>query len=117
MLCTKSENPLPGFLAAGLGNRRLRFLTCFSQRREHDRQPATFVVVVVPVSMMAVIVNSKHRAALYLSHAELVKQRRENSPRKGTKGTNEKKESHGLLGLTAFKQEIFFCAFCATLWH
>lgn len=101
MLCTKSENPLPGFLAAGLGNRRLRLLACFSQRREHDRQPATFVVV-VPVSMMAVIVNSKHRAALYLSHAELVKQRRENSPRKGTKGTNAKKESHGLQGLTAF---------------
>jgi hypothetical protein len=36
----------------------LRFLACFCQRREHDRQPATGVVV-MPVRMMAAI-RAKH---------------------------------------------------------
>jgi len=38
-------------------------LPCFCQRREHDRQPATGVVV-MPVRMMAAI-GRKHRASAY----------------------------------------------------
>jgi len=37
-------------------------LACFCQRREHDRQPAT-VMVVMPVRMMAAI-GRKHRPRL-----------------------------------------------------
>jgi hypothetical protein len=41
----------------------LRFLACFYQRREHDRQPATGVVV-TPMRMMAAI-RAKHGASAY----------------------------------------------------
>jgi hypothetical protein len=41
----------------------LRFLACFCQRREHDPQPATGVVV-MPVRMMAAN-GRKHRASAY----------------------------------------------------
>ena len=58
-----NKNPLPGCLAAGFGNRLCAFLACFCQRREHDRQPATCVVV-MPVCMMAVTVLAKHCAGL-----------------------------------------------------
>ena len=51
------KNPLPGF-AIGSGFWKSSFaLLDFCQRREHDRQPATCVVV-TPRGMMAVI--AKH---------------------------------------------------------
>jgi hypothetical protein len=56
------ENPLPEILAARFGNRFCAFLACFCQRREHDRQPATGVVV-MPVPMMDAI-GRKHRPRL-----------------------------------------------------
>jgi hypothetical protein len=39
------------------------FLACFCQRREHDRQPATRVVVMP--NMMAVTVVAKHYLPAY----------------------------------------------------
>jgi len=55
--------PATGFASvAGFWKSFLRLLACFYQRREHDRQPATCVVV-MPVRMMAAI-GAKHRAGL-----------------------------------------------------
>ena len=48
---------------SGFSNRICAFLACFCQRREHDRQPATCVVV-MPVGMMAVTVRAKHCVGL-----------------------------------------------------
>jgi hypothetical protein len=46
------ENPPPALgLAAGFWNRLLRFLNLV-QRIQHDRRPATGMVVVMPISMM-----------------------------------------------------------------
>jgi hypothetical protein len=54
--------------AAGIWQRVLEIvfallLAWFCQRREHDRQPATRVVV-MPICMMAVIVIDKHCSGL-----------------------------------------------------
>ena len=65
------RKPAAGCLAAGFGNRLCAFLACFCQRREHDRQPATCVVV-MPVGMMAVTVRAKHLLGLYLTAPYLV---------------------------------------------
>ena len=59
-----NEKPATGSASvAGFGIVFLRFLACFCQRREHDRQPATGVVV-MPVRMMAAI-GAKHCASAY----------------------------------------------------
>ena len=63
MLQSSKENPLPRDPGSGFGNRLCALLACFCQRREHDRQPATSVVV-MPIRMMAVTVVAKHRLGL-----------------------------------------------------
>jgi len=56
------KNPLPA--SSSVAGLEIVFcaLACFYQRREHDRQPATGVVV-MPVRMMAAI-GRKHRPRL-----------------------------------------------------
>jgi hypothetical protein len=48
----------------------LRFSACFCQRREHDRQPATGVMV-TPMRMMAAI-GAKHCASAYTTIRRIV---------------------------------------------
>ena len=55
--------PATGFrVGSGFLEIVFALLACFCQRREHDRQPATGVVV-MPVRMMAAI-GRKHRLGL-----------------------------------------------------
>jgi hypothetical protein len=63
--------PATGFASvAGFWKSSLRFLVCFCQRREHDRQPATGVVV-MPMPMMAAI-GAKHYAPAYTTIRRIV---------------------------------------------
>ena len=64
------QKPAAGDPGSGFGNRLCALLACFCQRREHDRQPATFVVVMPNV--MAVTVLAKHCLGLYLRVPYLV---------------------------------------------
>jgi len=57
------KNPPPAWRRQRVLEIVLRFLAYFCQRREHDRQPATCVVV-MPVRMMAAI-GAKHCAPAY----------------------------------------------------
>ena len=69
-MCPK-KNPLPGF-AIGSGFWKSSFaLLDFLQRREHDRQPATCVVVVMPGTVMAVL--AKHDWGLIPESVWIVK--------------------------------------------
>ncbi|HKN85129.1 MAG TPA: hypothetical protein VJW17_16910 [Pyrinomonadaceae bacterium] len=64
VIVVANKNPLPILRWQRVWNRFVLCLVCVCEHREHDRQPAT-AVVVTPVTMMAVIDIPKHCSAAY----------------------------------------------------